>query len=185
MERYPCWPIEKNQEKSLFMAAAVFNRLYKGLPEKTWETAEKSFLVSAAAATLLALGRLGAGLEIAALAFGASLVDSLASAVFRSCFNRQELPWYAGYAKLAVSLVAVNYLGSFFLAGQIGVIFTLATYFFVDLGLQAVKQGGFQSRQLDRPTFFLNYRWSYLVSALIALFKLSEVRAFRFFLGLL
>ncbi len=161
------------------MAVSLVRALYQQLPEGTLQKAQESFLYSAAIATLLSFGNVSLGLQMAAVACTASLVDTVASTILRSYFKIETLPWYLNYTKLAVSLALNNYLCGDFLVQKIGIAFTLATTFMAD----ALK--GLQDYELDKPTLVRNYRWIYLMSALVAFFKLSEVELVRHWMNLL
>ena len=165
------------------VVSAAARELYQKLPEGTWQKAQESFVYSAAIATLLSFGDVNLGLQMAAVAYTASLVDTVASAVLRpyvlSYFKTETLPWYLNYTKLAVSLTLNNYLCGDFLIQKIGIAFTLATSFMIDV----LK--GLPNYDLSKPTMVRNYRWVYLMSALVNFFKLSEVELVRWWMNLL
>ena len=161
------------------MAVSFAISLYQRLPEGTLQKAQDSFVYSVAIATLLSFGNVNLGLQMAAVACTASLVDTVASTILRSYFKVETLPWYLNYTKLAVSLTLNNYLCGDFLIQKIGVAFTLATTFMVD----ALK--GLQDYDLSQPTLVRNYRWIYLMSVLVAFFKLSEVELVQSWMNLL
>lgn len=159
------------------MAVSVIKSIYNNLPDDTKWAAEKSFLVSTAIATILSFGKIKLSLEMAAVAYTASLVDSVVSTVLRTYFDVHVLPWYLNYGKLAGSLAFNNFLCSEMFVQKIGIVFSLATCFVADFCT------GFKDYDLSSPTLVRNYRWSFLVSAFVSFFKLSDLKMVQLLMG--
>ena len=142
---------------SLNSLAAVSYGIKDNMPKKTISTASNSFFASSVSVIALTGGNVAAGILVGTFAASISLIDSIATSVFKTVFqHKNTLSWYEDYAKRVVSITAANFLMGAIVGMSIPSIssFIIASLV-ISSAVDLVRGTLFREKPIDLANFYL------------------------------